>query len=177
MARIEKRERLDELTILENYLTGLMFLEKGRFEAAIESFTRIIEVDENHILFEAYAHRGMAYLAIRFFEDAREDYEEYLKYAPTDIDALNILGGIYALLGQWGLAKSFFERSLLVDARQELPYRNLAAYYRKRGFRYFFKFLAHLWRARCLRGKEKKMMTLKMPSGTLDILVPREREF
>jgi tetratricopeptide (TPR) repeat protein len=170
-------EKLEELTLSESYLLGLRFFKSQNFEGAIELFTKIIETDECHVLFDAYAYRGMSYIVLGFLEDARKDYEEYLKYAPNDADALNTLGSIYALLGQWELAKSLFERSLLVNARQESPHRNLAAYYRKSGFRYFFKFLAHLWRARCLRGNREKMMTLKMPSGTLDILVPKEREF
>jgi len=176
MAGME-RDRLDELTILtilEDYLTGLRWSDEGRFDAAIESFTRIIDADEDHILFEAYAYRGMAYLAVGFFEDAREDYDKYLRYAPTDTNALNTLGGIYALLGQWGAAKDLFEGALFINPWQSLPHRNLATYYRyrKKGLRYFFKFASHWWQAKRLERVGGRVKSIKMTSGTLQIIMP-----
>lgn len=66
-------------------LLGVVYVDKGEFDKAIEEFSKAIRLDPN--LAKAYSNRGMAYLRKREFDKAIEEFNKAIErrwdYAPA----------------------------------------------------------------------------------------------
>jgi tetratricopeptide (TPR) repeat protein len=101
-----KKRRLQILIIIIALLTpilshgqedwmnqGYTALRSRQFSAAVEAFTRAIEMDPDNA--EAYNHRGVARAYIGKIDDAISDYTRALEIKPELVGALNNRGSAY----------------------------------------------------------------------------------
>jgi tetratricopeptide (TPR) repeat protein len=79
-----------------------------------------------------YRGRGMAYMAMTYYDKAIADYGEVIqlvsKYESLLPDALALRGQAYTAKGDYGLAISDFNRAIELSENKELPYFGGRAY-------------------------------------------------
>ena len=98
-----------------HFLVGLVALEAKDRKTAFQAFGSVTKLDPKHTA-------GWAQLAKLFMSEGqvtRADaaLSEAVKYEPTDPLVTDLIGTVYSLMGEYGLAKSWFQRS--VDLRPE----------------------------------------------------------
>lgn len=60
----------------------------GDYKAAIEDYTKVIEIDSTDG--EAYAYRAISYELLEDYESARKDYEFSLRHNPNNVEVLKL---------------------------------------------------------------------------------------
>ncbi len=113
---------------------GTQQLEAGDADAARATWRRILTVEPDSV--RAHATLGGLYADHDFLPDAASAYEESLRLAPTDIDALRGLAGVRERLGESARAAELWERVLAASPdraeRREARQRIVAAWGRTR---------------------------------------------
>lgn len=111
---------------------GVIRLRMGLPDLAIDSFNNAVTMQVEPL---PYAHymKGVAYHAQQQFEQARREYEIAIKLNPSNADAHNRLGGIYAQSGRTGEAREQFELSYRIDNSYLEPLLNLTVLHNKMG--------------------------------------------
>ena len=92
---------------------ALAFVQRRNYEAAIEDYTRMIELDSN--LVPAYNNRAIAYSALTEYEMALEDFNQALELDSEYVMAYNNRGVIYSVLGEFDLAIADLEQAIAVS--------------------------------------------------------------
>ncbi len=122
------------------------YREMGDYEAALEDYTRVLELEPTAYWFN---RRGLVYEEQKEFEQAIADYTRALELDPKWALAYNNRGFAYMNLKQWEKAKVDFETSIRLDPKAPTPYINLAGGYwtfkkdRKRTYSNLQKALKH----------------------------------
>ena len=109
---------------------GLSGLKTQHFEAAIEAFSRAIEMNPDRV--EAYNNRGIAWCKKGDYDRAIADYNKALEIDPRCADVYNNRGGIWFYKGEYDLAIHDFDKALGVNP-------NFAKAYSNRGAAWFCK--------------------------------------
>lgn len=116
---------------IDEVRAGNVAFGAGRYEAAVESFTRGIQAGDldPEALAIAFNNRGVAYGELGDFDNAIEDYGEALRLKPGDATAIKNLriahirrGGAAATLGDADEALAEYGRAVELDPQHPLAY-------------------------------------------------------
>jgi len=115
------------------HLLGLVALQVGRPELAVEWITRAIRVDG----FQAAFHTalGEAYRALGKLADAQACYEQVLRIQPDVADTHNTLGAIRQARSHLVEAKACYQRALALNPEHVSAQANLASVLEREGDR------------------------------------------
>ncbi len=105
--------RSGELEIDALFANGVQEMTEGRGEAALQTFTRIIERRPDFA--EGWNKRATVLYLLGEYQKSLADCDEVMKRNPHHFGALSGYGMIYLKLGDPGRALSYFERALAVN--------------------------------------------------------------
>jgi tetratricopeptide (TPR) repeat protein len=127
-SKIEKNPKSARL----QYLLGSVYLDKGDYDAAINTFIYCLELD----LFNKEAGNKLvhAYLRSGRKEDALKQCDKLLEIDPS-IENYNAAGVLYYKQGQVEQAIRYFEKALQIDPRYPMAKNNLYNLYREQGLK------------------------------------------
>jgi tetratricopeptide (TPR) repeat protein len=80
------------------YGRGLAYDKLGKFNSAIENYTKAITANSNY--WKAYFNRGCVYYDLKKYELAIKDFSKVIKLNPLDADAYLIRGSAKIKLGR-----------------------------------------------------------------------------
>jgi len=92
------------------FYRGYAHQEAGRYERAIEDYSRAIELDRGYL--EAYYNRGSCRSELGQHEQAVQDFSDYLIGDHEDADTWYMRGWSYHALGKWDKAISDYTWSI-----------------------------------------------------------------
>jgi tetratricopeptide (TPR) repeat protein len=98
--------------------TGTHALSQGRWDEAIEAFTRII--DRDPAFAEGWNKRATAYYLKGEYELSLADCHEVIKRNPYHFGALSGYGMIYVQLDQPAKALEYFDKALAINPNMEV---------------------------------------------------------
>jgi hypothetical protein len=110
---------------------GLLLLREGRVDEAIASAEEGIRVNRNYVPTHITLANG--YVAKGWIQPATQVYQEVLRIAPDNVQALGNLGTMYATRNQPAEAVEYFERAVAVNANVDDVYFNLGLAYQSLG--------------------------------------------
>jgi tetratricopeptide (TPR) repeat protein len=96
-----------------HFYQGNKLDSQGRYDEAIEEFTKAIELNPN--MANAYFNRGNSYGKLGQFERAIQDYDEVISLNPQDASAYINRGNCYDKLGQLEQAIKNFDEAIRLD--------------------------------------------------------------
>ena len=107
----------EDSTILADDLfsVGLLSLNEGRFDEAVECFSDALEQDPDDE--EIYLHRGEAYLGLGDFESAYADACACVELDPDDVDGVFLRGRVLCYLEAYSDAAADFEYLIREEGR------------------------------------------------------------
>ncbi|RFP57968.1 MAG: tetratricopeptide repeat protein, partial [Limnothrix sp. CACIAM 69d] len=107
---------------------GNALLHLGRYEEAITSYQRAIEIDLNDL----YSHNelGNAYHDLKRYEEAITSHQRAIQVDPSYIYAHNDLGAAYRDLKRYEEAITAYQRAIKLDPNYASPHNNLGNAYR-----------------------------------------------
>ena len=109
---VEERERKQEMAKVEKGKGNRAFSEK-RYEDAIRSFTRCIELDHDDKVF--YSNRSAAHAALKDFDEALEDGHAAVRLAKDWVKGHIRVGAASMGLKRYTDARESYERALKLD--------------------------------------------------------------
>lgn len=101
---------------MDHKANGNKAFQEGRYEDAVESFTKAIEESPNHVL---YSNRSAAYASLKKFEMAMADAEQVVKLSPTWAKGYSRLGAALHGLDKIKEAREAYEKGLEIDPNNE----------------------------------------------------------
>jgi tetratricopeptide (TPR) repeat protein len=120
--RLDEAERLYRQVLAASpahagamHLLGLVALQRGRYQAAVQSITQAIGLDGRRVTF--HVNLAKAYHQWGRLDEAARSYERALGVQPDHAEALNNLGAIRKLQGDLAAAHDCYRRAL--DARPD----------------------------------------------------------
>jgi len=105
------------------YLMGVLALQKGSNESAVDLVEKAIKYDPNQPNF--YNISGEAHLALSHFETAISRYEQAIALQPDFAGAHNNLGNAYKQLNRLDDAIQHYEQAIALDPNIVMSYNNL----------------------------------------------------
>lgn len=99
---------------------GQRFMDGMKYEAALDQFTRAIEIDPNRP--EGYLARAQAYEKMKRYDEAYRDIEKALVLAPNNVNVLYNAGRICNLLGKYEEALTHLNRVTAIEKRNKDVY-------------------------------------------------------
>jgi tetratricopeptide (TPR) repeat protein len=106
------------------YQDGIRAEDEGRYTSAIESYTRVVQLDPADD--SAFLHRGICHLAMGDFEEAIADFTQSLKIQPENSKAYQLRGVAHYRSGKYPQATADLDQAI-----QRNP--TIATYYLLRG--------------------------------------------
>lgn len=88
----------------QTFVKGRELVLKKDYDAAIEQFTKVIEMDDKFV--EAYNLRGNCYSAVKKHDEAIKDYSKSIELDPNNRNAFLNRGLSYKAMGKLPQAKS-----------------------------------------------------------------------
>jgi len=142
----QKALAVDPDLIAAHQGTGQTLLRQKRYNLALESFTKAIELTQNAVtgtkenkpeaaaaaptsVLKSYTGLGIIYDLKGMHELALLNYQEALKINPRNKTVLNNLGYSYYLNSEWGKAENLFTRALHQDSGYKPAWKNLGLAY------------------------------------------------
>ncbi len=114
------------------YAQGMLENKKERYEKAIESFNKAIQLDPDYNKFNVLLNRGVSYLELKEYDKAEEDLNKAIKSGPEKASAYHSRGRIYYELGDYDQAIRDFNKSIELNPDNDVTYFNLGmTYFRK----------------------------------------------
>ncbi len=105
------------------YNEGISKYMEGDFKGAIDVFTKGLEIYQISSFFN---NRGAAYLEIKNYKEAENDYRKALEIDPNDPDIYFNLANIKDLLGDLNGAIEFYDQLIEIDGNYKNAYYNKA---------------------------------------------------
>ncbi|MBE0673461.1 MAG: tetratricopeptide repeat protein, partial [Bacteroidales bacterium] len=99
---------------------GQKFMDGLKYEAAVDQFTRAIDVDPDSP--DGYVARASAYEGLLKFNEALADLEKALVFAPKDVNILYQLGKTCNYLNKYDEALVYLNRAASIDKRNKELY-------------------------------------------------------
>ncbi|MCY4046693.1 MAG: tetratricopeptide repeat protein [Candidatus Dadabacteria bacterium] len=118
-------------TAREYFADGNAHYQIGKYEKAIESYTRAIKINPQYAT--AYINRGNCYFQIKDREKAISDYTGAIEIDPQHAMAYNNLGTCYFQIGENEKAISDYTRAIEIDPQCAMAYGNRGDCYSKIG--------------------------------------------
>lgn len=109
--RLQEQQRKQEAVMHKD--RGNAYFKEGRYEAAVESYTRGMEADETNALLPA--NRAMAFLKLNRFAEAEQDCSAALALDPSYTKAFARRATARAALGKCRDARDDFEQVLKLE--------------------------------------------------------------
>jgi len=108
---------------------GLVYLNNGKVDLAIDYFKKSLSLNPNYAL--ALNSMGIAYSMKRNFEESEKYFKKCLQVNPTLTETHNFLGTVYQEMGLLDKAEKEFQQAAsdINYKSRELPYYNLARLY------------------------------------------------
>ena len=116
---------------VEHYNAGVELQGQGRYDEAIDEYTKAISLDPEQVL--AYNNRGLAYSDLGQLERAIEDYDEAIRLDPNYAAAYYNRGLAYGNLGQLERAIEDYDEAIRLDPQFALAYNNRGVAYIQKG--------------------------------------------
>lgn len=110
-SRIEEQQRRQEAVFQKD--RGNAYFKEGKYEAAVECYSRGIEADHMNVLLPA--NRAMAYLKLEKYEEAEEDCTKAIFLDSTYAKAFARRGTARVALGKLEEAKQDFQQVLKLE--------------------------------------------------------------
>lgn len=107
----EEQQRKQEAVVQKD--RGNAYFKEGKYEAAVESYTKGMEADATNALLAA--NRAMAYLKLERYAEAEEDCSKAIALDSTYSKAFARRGTARAALGRHAKAKEDFEQVLRLE--------------------------------------------------------------
>lgn len=143
----EDAYRLDPQNYANNYLYGMLLIEKGRFNAAVEKLTEALQEEPDFT--PALAALGLANRRVGDQTDDRRERNEYYNIAESKLLAAieadgnllthdgesyyGTLGSLYRRTGRIDDALDSYRRAAEITPRRSYPFINLAMLYMQQG--------------------------------------------
>ena len=93
---------------------GNMYYVQGKYEQAIEEFTKAINLNPNQIS-KIYFSRGLAYGAKGDYDNSITDYSTSLQVNPNEAKVYRERGRVYGIKGDYDLALADINAALQID--------------------------------------------------------------
>jgi putative GTP pyrophosphokinase len=121
----------DASTIDDLLLNALYAHNRGQLDDAIRIYTRILGMKPNQATASLiYKHRGMAYFALRRYDEAAQDFTASFENDAKSYKALYYRGVVHSVQARYGQAVDDFSQSLDVNPYQSFClYRRAQVYY------------------------------------------------
>lgn len=113
------------------YNLGLVLLERGMKDKAMEKFMKVLEVDPAYCAVRLQL--GQLYLEDQNTDKAKAEFEYVLKCDPTSHEAKVGMGTVLGLAGEYDKAIEMIQSSLQLNPRPELAYYELGKVFEKKG--------------------------------------------
>ncbi len=113
------------------YLYGLINLERGRDQKAVNEFDKIIEQNSYSGMYKVYLNRGVAYTNLQEYELALADYRKSIELEPGNAAAYHSRGMLNYQLRDYSAAVSDFRQALLFNSDNPETQFNLGMSYFK----------------------------------------------
>lgn len=128
-----KTSNLGENTVLVLSKIGNCYDILGNHPKAVEYHTQCIELAPKD--YGVYFNRGLAYLNLESFEEAKNDFQKAmdLNGEDVDVDIFYQMGNAYFNLGNLEKAKELVQKSLEIDTRNASYYDLRASIYEAQG--------------------------------------------
>lgn len=97
-----------------HFLVGLVALQAKDRETAFRAFASVTKLQKNHSA--AWAHLAKLFMSDGQVNRADVALAEAIKNNPQDPMVHDLLGSIYSLMGEHGLAKSWFEKATTIQS-------------------------------------------------------------
>ena len=92
------------------YLLGISYLNLGKLDNAIESFSHAINIKDDNFIF--YHFRGLAYLKLNRLNEAKKDFDKLIELKIDFPEVYNNLGVLLYSLGKNEQAIKNFSKSI-----------------------------------------------------------------
>lgn len=113
----EKSEKDDAINQVissnENY--GNFLCYNGRFKEAVVCFSKILEVDENHVF--GYINRGNAYLQMEQYDEAEKDFQKAMESDEDKIEVYINYGNLLLETQKYPDAEDMYRKANQIDPR------------------------------------------------------------
>lgn len=113
------------------YNLGLILLERGMKDKAVEKFKEVLEVDPAFCAVRLQL--GQIYLDDGKVDEAKQEFEYVLKCDPQSHEAKVGMGTVFGLEGEYDKAIEMIQSSLMLNPRPELANYELGKIYEKKG--------------------------------------------
>ena len=105
------------------YYQGLVDQNKGRFEQSVESLTRSLELKPGAI--DVLVALSKSYFGLKQVDEALKQVKQAVSADPKHYLGYNLMGEIHLSQKRFEEADKAFERSLSINEKWPVPYRNL----------------------------------------------------
>jgi tetratricopeptide (TPR) repeat protein len=104
------------------YARGVANYAQGNYRAAIDDFTKVINLDPNNA--KAYYNRGVVRDDLKDYQGAISDYDQAIKINPNDAEAYNNRGVVRDELKDYQGAISDYDQALKINPNDAIAYNN-----------------------------------------------------
>ncbi len=115
----------------KEYNLGLVLLERGMKDKAMEKFKKVVEIDPSYC--KVRVQLGQLYIETSKFDEAKTEFEYVLKCDPTSAEAKVGMGTVLGAKGELDKAIEILQSSLALNPRPELANYELGKVYEKKG--------------------------------------------
>ncbi len=115
-------------------IRGIVFLDKGLYDKAIEDFGKAIELNPKY--WNPYAFRGSIYAYKGLYDKAIADYDKVIELDPKNATAYNERGIVYIDKGLYDKAIEDFGKAIELNPKYATAYNNRGTAYDKKGLYY-----------------------------------------
>jgi tetratricopeptide (TPR) repeat protein len=110
---------------VSNNLLGLLCLQTGEFQRAIEYITTALSVNPDDA--QAHANIGLAFQELKQVDKALAHFQQSVNLSPNNPGTLNNLGNMYKELGQLSNAVECYQKALVIHVRHPEASHNLGS--------------------------------------------------
>jgi tetratricopeptide (TPR) repeat protein len=103
-------------------ICGMQYDDAGNYKAAIEAYTRAIEMDPDFA--EAFDKRGISYTKILMYRKALKDFSKAIDLKKNNAEAFNHIGIIFYCLGEFEKSIAAYNKALEIDPNYAKVYFN-----------------------------------------------------
>jgi tetratricopeptide (TPR) repeat protein len=115
----------------KEYNLGMVLLERGLKDKAVEKFKKVLEIDPAYC--NVRLQLGQIYFAEGKVDEAKAEFEYVLKCDPSSTEAKVGMGTVLAAKGDLDKAIEIIQSSLQLNPRAELAHYELGKIYEKKG--------------------------------------------